>query len=132
MRTDAEPVNLAAHRAGFGSIRLDMQTVLDAWAAGLQLLVLMIVGWCTVFVVSRTVEQRLRRKGRRSPGIVATLGWVWDYSNAIGILTLLLGTAYLIWAMSWGPGLSAGPTALVILTMALAGLLIGFGPGLRR
>jgi hypothetical protein len=132
MRTHAEPVNLAARRVGFGSIRLDMQSVYDAWAAGLQLLVLMIVGWCAVFLVSRAVEQRLRRKGQRSPGVVATLSWVWGYSNVIGIPTLLLGTAYLIWAMSWGPGLSAGPTALVILLMALAGLLIGFGPGLRR
>jgi hypothetical protein len=132
MGTVVRAVNLAGGRGWFGSIRLDMQTVFDAWAAGFQLLVLMIIGWCTVFLVSRSVEQRLRRKGRRSPGITATLNWVWDYSNVIGIPTLLVGSLYLVWAMSLGPGLSAGPTALVILMMALAALLIGFGPGLRR
>lgn len=109
-----------------------MQIVFESWIGALQLLLLMTIGWFMVWLVSRSVEHRLRRKDRRAPGIVATLNLVWDYSNVIGIPTLLLGTAYLIWTMGWGPGLSSGPTALVILMMALAGLLIGFGPGLRR
>ena len=86
-----------------------------------------------MFLVTRVVEQRLRRKRRRpGPGALAALGWLWEYSNVIGIPTLLLGTAYLIWSMNWGPGLNSGPTMLVILLMMAAGFLIGFGPGLRR
>ena len=83
------------------------------------------------------VERRLRPRGRGErrgggPGILGAVAWLWDYSNVIGIPTLLLGTAYLIWTMNWGPGLDSGPTMLIVLLMMAAGCLIGFGPALRR
>ena len=113
-----------------------MQTVLDGGAAAIQVLVMMIAGWISVYLVTRILEPRIRGAGRgRRRGGVGTLGavgWLWDYSNVIGIPTLLFGTAYLVWSMYWGPGLSSGPTLLIILLMSAAGLLIGFGPGLRR
>ena len=113
-----------------------MQSWWEGGLPALQLLLLMTLGWCAVFLVTQVVERRLRPRGRgqgrRAPGIIGAAGWLWEYSNLIGIPTLLLGVSYLIWTMSWGPGLESGPTMLIILLMLAAGFLIGFGPGLRR
>ena len=113
-----------------------MQSWWEGGLPALRLLVLMGLGWCAVFLVARVVERRLRPRGRGGrrdgPGIRSVVGWLWDYSNVIGIPTLLLGAAYLIWTMSWGPGLESGPTMLIIMLMMAAGFLVGFGPGLRR
>ncbi len=110
-----------------------MQSWWDTGSAAFQLLIALVLGWAAVFLVARVVEGRLRRKHvRGSGGALGALGWVWAYSNVIGIPTLVFGAGYLIWTMNWGPGLSAGPTMLIILLMAAAGFLIGFGPGLRR
>ena len=104
--------------------------------AAFQLLLMMGAGWFVVFAIAGVLERRMRgqRRGarRRGPGLLAAAGWLWDYSNVIGIPTLLLGAAYLIWTMNWGPGLDSGPTMLIILLMMAAGFLVGFGPGLRR
>jgi len=114
-----------------------MQASWEGGSAALRLLLLMGLGWCAVFAVTRLVEWRLRGpsgSGRRhgGAGVLGAVGRLWEYSNVIGIPTLLLGAAYLIWAMNWGPGLEGGPTMLVILAMMAAGFLVGFGPGLRR
>jgi hypothetical protein len=111
-----------------------MQAFVDTWLAALQLTVMLVIGWVVVYLVSRVTERRLRRKSRggSAQGLLATTSWVWDNSNIIGIPTLLFGAAYLIWSMNWGPGLSAGPTMLVIFLMAAAGCLIGIAPALRR
>jgi hypothetical protein len=109
-----------------------MQAWLDAAAGAFQLLVVLIVGWFVVWFVSQLAERRLRRKGPGGPGLMAGLGWLWEYSNVIGIPTMVFGAVYLVWTLFWGPGLSAGPTMMVILLMTAAGFLIGFGPGLRR
>ena len=113
-----------------------MQSWWEGGVPALRLLLLMTLGWCAVFLVTRVVERRLRPPGRgdrrRGTGVVGAVGWLWSYSNVIGIPTLLLGAAYLIWTMNWGPGLESGPTMLIILLMMAAGFLIGFGPGLRR
>ncbi len=113
----------------------------QAWWEGglpaLRLLLLMGLAWCAVFMVARLVEWRLRGpsgggRGHGGASVLGTAARLWEYSNVIGIPTLLLGAAYLIWAMNWGPGLEGGPTMLIILAMMAAGFLIGFGPGLRR
>lgn len=111
-----------------------MGSIVDAAGAAFNLLLVFIIGWFVVVFASRYTEQRLRRgkSARRGPGIGDSATWLWDNSNIIGIPTLVLGTAYLIWSMYFGPGLSAGPTMLVIVLMTAAGLLIGFAPGLRR
>lgn len=110
-----------------------MQLWWEGSLAAAQLLLLMTIGWLTVFLASRAVEQRLTRKRHRAgPATLSALSWLWAYSNVIGIPTLLFGSAYLIWSMNWGGGLSSGPTALVVLLMMVAGFLIGFGPGMRR
>ena len=110
-----------------------MQSWWQSGFAALQLLIMLVVGWFAVFLVTSLLEQRMRRNERgRKGGMLATLGWVWAYSNVIGIPTLLLGAAYLLWSMSSGAGLNSGPTMLVILLMSAAAFLIGFGPGLRR
>ena len=110
-----------------------MQSWFESAQAALQLVLMLVLGWTTIFLVSRVLEQRLSRKRpRRGPGALDALGWLWDYSNVIGIPTLLLGAGYLIWSMNSGPGLGTGPTMLVILLMVVAGFLVGFGPGFRR
>ncbi len=110
-----------------------MQTLFDAAAAAINLLAVFAVGWLIVVAASQYTERRLRRgKASRAPDIGSSVVWVWDNANLIGIPTLLLGTTYLVWAMYLGPGLSAGPTMLVVLLMGAAGLLIGFAPTARR
>jgi hypothetical protein len=109
-----------------------MQSWWEGGVAAFQLLVMMGLGWLIVFLVAQVVEQRVGRKRRGKGSGRSVLGWFWNYANPIGIATLLSGAAYLIWSMTWGPGLSAGPTMLVILLMLAAGFLIGFAPGLRR
>ena len=105
----------------------------DAASAAFNLLLIFVVGWLIVLAASQFTERRLRRgKGGKGPGIVGSVTWLWDNANLIGIPMLLLGTVYLIWAMYFGPGLAAGPTMLVVLLMAAAGLLIGFAPSVRR
>ena len=110
-----------------------MGSIIDAAGAALNLLLVFVVGWLLVIGASRYTEKRLRRRAAtKGPGIVASATWLWDNANVIGIPTLLLGTTYLVWAMYFGPGLSAGPTMLVVLLMGAAGLLIGFAPSARR
>lgn len=106
-----------------------MQSWFDVGAGAFQLLIVMTIAWIAVFLVSRITERRLRRKSpRRASGGSGVLGWLWDYSNPIGIGSLFAGAAYLIWAMNWGGGLGTGPTALVILLMMAGGFMIGFAP----
>ena len=107
-----------------------MQGVLDSAAAAFTLLVILIIGWLTVLLVATLVERRVRGKNA-GPGMWDSFTWVWDYSNQIGIPLLVLGAAYLIWAINYGPGLG-GIGMMVIMLMAAAGALIGFAPGLRR
>ena len=108
----------------------------DAASAAFQLLIVMTIAWVTVFLVSRVAERRLRRSGPGGRSSASgALGWLWNYSNPIGIGTLLAGAGYLVWAMNWGPGLASSPTALVILRMMAGGFLIGLAPtmpGRRR
>ncbi len=110
-----------------------MESLFAAAGAAVNMLAVFLVGWLIVIVASQYTERRLRRgKSGKGPGIFGSVAWLWDNANVIGIPTLLLGTTYLIWAMYLGPGLSAGPTMLVVFLMAGAGLLIGFAPGIRR
>ena len=110
-----------------------MGTLVDAAAAAFNLMLIFVVGWLIVLAASQYTERKLRRgKGGKGPSIFGSVAWLWDNANVIGIPTLLLGTLYLVWAMYFGPGLAAGPTMLVILLMAAAGLLIGLAPGVRR
>jgi hypothetical protein len=44
---------------------------------------------------------------------------------------LILGAAYIIWAMNYGSGLGS-ETLLILMLMAAAACLIGFAPSLRR
>jgi len=107
-----------------------MQGVLDSAAAAFTLLVILIIGWLTVLLAATLVERRLRGKNA-GPGVWSSFTWVWDNSNLIGIPLLLLGAAYLIWAINYGPGIG-GIGMLVIMLMAAAAALIGFAPALRR
>ena len=110
-----------------------MQGWFDSAQAALRLLLMLVLGWTAIFLVTRILEQRLdRKRPRRGPSSLDALGWLWSYSNVIGIPTLILGAAYLIWSMNSGTGLGGGPTMLVILLMTGAGFLVGFGPSLRR
>jgi len=110
-----------------------MQPLFGGGAAACQLLLMLAIGSLAVFMVSRVLEQRMgRKKPSRGPSALDALGWLWDYSNLIGIPVLLAGAAYLLWSLNWGPGLSTGPTMLVVLLMMVAAFLIGFGPSLRR
>ncbi len=105
----------------------------DAAAAAFNLMLIFLVGWAIVIVATVYADRRLRRgKGGKGPGIVGSVSWLWDNANVIGIPTLVLGAAYLVWAMYFGPGLAAGPTMLVVMLMGAAGLLIGFAPSVRR
>ena len=105
----------------------------DAAAAAFNLILIFLVGWVIVLAVTVYTERRLRRgKDGKGPGVVGSATWLWDNANRIGIPTLILGAAYLVWAMYFGPGLAAGPTMLVVMLMGAAGLLIGFAPSVRR
>jgi hypothetical protein len=44
---------------------------------------------------------------------------------------LILGAAYIIWAMNYGSGLGS-ETLLILMLMGAAACLIGFAPSLRR
>ncbi|MCC6178602.1 MAG: hypothetical protein IT305_25130 [Chloroflexi bacterium] len=112
-----------------------MQSFASAAAGAITLLLIFVIGWMAVFFAGAYVERKVSRKkpgGKAGIAVTDMFTWVWDYSNAIGIPTLLLGTTYLFWAMYLGPGLMAGPSLLVILLMSAAALLIGFAPSLRR
>lgn len=106
-----------------------MQGILENASAAFMFVLALLVGWGIVFLAGSYVERRL--KGKKAPPIWDSFSWVWDNANAIGIPTLLIGTAYLVWAMYYGPGLG-GPSLLVLLLMGAAGALIGFAPSLRR
>ena len=110
-----------------------MGSLFEAAAAAFNLVLIFLVGWLIVVAATVYTERRLRRgKTGTGPGIVGSITWLWDNANVIGIPTLVLGATYLVWAMYFGPGLSAGPTMLVVMLMAAAGLLIGFAPSARR
>ena len=95
-----------------------------------MLVLVLVIGWSVVWLAGMFVERKL--KGDRAPSLWASFTWVWDNSNAIGIPMLILGTVYILWAMSsFGPGLGS-ETLLILMLMGAAGLLIGFAPGLRR
>ena len=105
----------------------------DAAAAAFNLMLIFLVGWAIVIAATVYADRRLRRgKGGKGPGIVGSVSWLWDNANRIGIPILVLGAAYLVWAMYFGPGLGACPTMLVVRLMGAAGLLIGFAPSVRR
>jgi hypothetical protein len=107
-----------------------MQSIVATAQAAFLLVVVLLIGWTVVYLASSMVERKLRG-GRAVPNIWASFSWVWDNSNAIGIPTLILGTAYILWAMNFGPGLGS-ETLLILMLMAAAGFLIGFAPSLRR
>jgi hypothetical protein len=107
-----------------------MQAILATAQAAILLVLLLLIGWTVVFVASSLVERRLSG-GRAGPSLWSSFAWVWDNANVIGIPTLVVGAAYLVWAMNYGPGLG-GPTLLILMLMGAAGLLIGFAPSLRR
>jgi hypothetical protein len=107
-----------------------MQGVFDSAAAAFTLLIILIIGWLTVLLVATLVERRMRGRSA-GPSMWAGFTWIWDYSNMIGIPLLIVGAAYLIWAINYGPGVG-GIGMLVIMLMAAAGALIGFAPNLRR
>jgi hypothetical protein len=107
-----------------------MQGILESASAAFTLLVILIIGWLTVLAAATLVERRLRGKNASS-SVWSSFTWVWDNSNLIGIPLLLLGAAYLIWAINYGPGIG-GIGMLVIMLMAAAAALIGFAPALRR
>lgn len=106
-----------------------MQGIIATAQAAFTLVVLLLVGWTIVFVAGGLVERKL--KGTRAAPLWDSFSWVWDNSNAIGIPTLIIGTAYILWAMNFGPGLGS-ETLLILMLMAAAALLIGFAPNLRR
>src|SRR5438552_1074636 len=107
-----------------------MQSIISTAQAAFLLVVVLVIGWTLVYLASSAVERKLRG-GRAVPSIWSSFSWVWDNSNTIGIPTLVLGAAYILWAMYYGPGLG-GPTLLILMLMAAAGFLIGFAPSLRR
>ena len=110
-----------------------MGFLVDAASAAFNLLLIFLVGWAIVIAATVFTERRLRGgKAGKGPGIGGSTAWLWDNANVVGIPTLLLGTAYLVWAMFYGPGLAAGPSLLVVLLMGAVGLLIGFAPSVRR
>jgi hypothetical protein len=107
-----------------------MQGILTTAQAAFTLVLMLVIGWTVVFIAGSLVERKLKGPGR-GPSIWTSFTWVWDNANIIGIPTLVVGALYIIWAMNYGPGLG-GPTLLILLLMATAGLLIGFAPSLRR
>ena len=107
-----------------------MQGILETARAALTLVLLLIVGWTVVFLVGSLVERKLSG-GKRRSDLWASFAWVWDHANLIGIPTLVIGAAYMIWALNSGIGLG-GPTLLVLLLMGAAVMLVGFAPTLRR
>jgi hypothetical protein len=91
---------------------------------------MLLIGWAAVFLVTSYVERRVRGKSTAA-GLMASFTWLWDNANVIGIPILLVGAAYLIWAMNYGPGLG-GITFLVVMLMGAATALVGLAPSLRR
>lgn len=106
-----------------------MQSIFATAQAAFMLVLVLVIGWTLVYLASLFVERKLQ--GGRAPSIWSSFSWVWDNANLIGIPTLLLGSAYILWAMNYGPGLG-GPTFPILMLMAAAGCLIGFAPSLRR
>lgn len=107
-----------------------MQSIFATAQAAFMLVLVLLVGWTLVYIASSMVERKLRG-GRAVPSIWSSFTWVWDNANVIGIPTLILGAAYIIWAMNYGSGLGS-ETLLILMLMAAAGCLIGFAPSLRR
>jgi hypothetical protein len=107
-----------------------MQGIFETAKAAFTLVLLLLVGWTIVFIVGSIVERKLSR-GKNTPALWASFSWVWDNANLIGIPTLIVGSAYMIWAINSDVGLG-GPTLLVLLLMGAAVMLIGFAPSLRR
>jgi hypothetical protein len=107
-----------------------MQGIVETAKAAFTLVLLLLVGWTIVFIVGSIVERKLSR-GKDSTALWASFAWIWDNANLIGIPTLILGSAYMIWAINSDVGLG-GPTLLVLLLMGAAVMLIGFAPSLRR
>jgi hypothetical protein len=107
-----------------------MQGILATAQAAFTLVLMLLIGWAIVFIAGSLVERKIRR-GRNTASFWNSFTWVWDHANQIGIPTLILGTAYMLWALNYGPGLG-GPTLLILLLMGAAVMLIGFAPSLRR
>ena len=107
-----------------------MQSIVATAQAAFLLVIVLLIGWTLVYLASSTVERKLRG-GRAVPDVWASFTWVWDNANVIGIPTLILGAAYLIWAMNYGSGLGS-ETLLILMLMGAAACLIGFAPSLRR
>ena len=107
-----------------------MQGIFETAKAAFTLVLLLLVGWTIVFLVGSFVERKLSRK-KSASSLWASFAWVWDNANLIGIPTLIVGSAYMIWAINSDIGLG-GPTLLVLLLMGAAVMLIGFAPSLRR
>ena len=107
-----------------------MQGIFETAKAAFTLILLLLVGWTVVFIVGSIVERKLSGSKGRS-NLWASFTWVWDNANLIGIPTLVVGSAYMIWAINSDVGLG-GPTLLVLLLMGAAVMLIGFAPSLRR
>ena len=107
-----------------------MQGIVETAKAAFTLLLLLLVGWTIVFLVGSLVERKLSR-GKSSASLWSSFAWVWDHANMIGIPTLVVGSAYMIWAINSEIGLG-GPTLLVLLLMGAAVMLIGFAPSQRR
>lgn len=107
-----------------------MQGIFETAKAAVTLLLLLLVGWTIVFIVGSLVERKLSRR-KSTAGLWSSFAWVWDHANMIGIPTLVVGSAYMIWALNSDIGLG-GPTLLVLLLMGAAVMLIGFAPTLRR
>jgi len=107
-----------------------MQSIFATAQAAFMLVVVLAIGWTLVYLVSSMVERKLRG-GRAVPNVWTSFTWVWDNANVIGIPTLILGAAYIIWAMNYGSGLGS-ETLLILMLMGAAACLIGFAPSLRR
>ena len=107
-----------------------MQTIVTTAQAAFLLVVVLVIGWTIVFIAGSIVERKLKGTSRGGQAFFSSFAWVWDNANVIGIPTLIVGAVYILWAMNYGPGLG-GPTLLILLLMATAGLLIGFAPSLK-
>jgi len=108
-----------------------MQGILDTARGAFTLLLMLIIGWTLVFIVGNIVERKVRRARPGDRTLFQSFAWIWDNANLIGIPTLVVGSAYMIWAIYYGPGIG-GPSMLILLLMSAATLLIGFAPALRR
>ena len=106
-----------------------MQGILSTAQAAFTLVLVLLIGWTIVYAASILVERKI--KGGRAAPLWSSFTWVWDNANLIGIPMLVIGAAYLLWAMNYGGGLG-NETLLILLLMGAAGFLIGFAPSLRR